>query len=71
MNTQYFTSPTKGKLTAESVIQDINDYLHEDPESFYRLVIGSDSHERRINGEKVANYITPLVVHPHTKKTPY
>ena len=67
MNTQYFTSPTKGKLTAESVIQDINDYLHEDPESFYRLVIGSDSHERRINGEKVANYITAVVVHRQGK----
>lgn len=63
MKSDHFTSPTKGKLTAQALIHDINQYLHEDPQSFYRLVIGSDSHERRINGEKVANYVTAVVVH--------
>lgn len=59
----HFISPSKGKLTLSRVVEDIADYLHEDPESFYRLVIGTDSQERRINGKKVANFITALVVH--------
>lgn len=67
MKNHAFTSPTRGKLTAHEVIEDISRYLHEDPESFYRLVIGSDSHERRIEGEKVANYVTAIVVHRQGK----
>ena len=63
MKNHLFTSPTRGKLTAQDVIKDISRYLHEDPQCFYRLVIGYDSHERRIQGEKVANYVTAIVVH--------
>lgn len=58
-----FISPTRGKLSTKEVVKDISSYLHDDPQSFYRLVIGSDSQERRINGEKIANYITAVVVH--------
>ncbi|MBI2009757.1 MAG: ribonuclease H-like YkuK family protein [Candidatus Chisholmbacteria bacterium] len=58
-----FISPTLGQLSLYEVVQDIAKYLHDDPESHYRLVIGSDSHERRVNGHKIANYITAVVVH--------
>lgn len=58
-----FISPTLGKLSLKEVVQDIATYLHDDPQSHYRLVIGSDSHERRVNGYKIANYITAVVVH--------
>lgn len=63
MNTSDFISPTKGKLSLRQVVQDITNYLHQDPLSYYRLVIGSDSQEHHINGTKVANYITAVVVH--------
>jgi len=59
----HFVSPTRGKLTVEQVVEDIANYLHQDSQSNYRLVIGSDSQERRINGTKMANYITAIVVH--------
>lgn len=58
-----FINPTRGRLSQTEVVKDIATFLHEDPLSQYRLVIGSDSQERRINGSKVANYITALVVH--------
>jgi len=45
------------------VVDDISDFLHSDPLSQYRIVIGSDSQERRINGKKQANFITAVVVH--------
>lgn len=59
----YFISPTRGKLSLQEVVEDISTYLHEDPQSYYRLVIGSDSQERRLGSEKKANYITAVVVH--------
>ncbi len=59
----YFISPTKGKLSSESVIKDINLFLHEDPVCFYRLVIGSDSQEHYIKGVKTANFVTAIVIH--------
>lgn len=63
MKNTHFISPTRGKLSAKQVVLDISKYLHDDPQSQYRLVIGSDSQERRINGKKQANYITAVVVH--------
>lgn len=45
------------------VVDDISEYLHSDPELQYRIVIGSDSQERRLNGKKQANFITAVVVH--------
>lgn len=58
-----FTSPTLGKLSLKKVVKEITKYLHEDPESQYRLVIGTDSHDRRINGKKLTNFVTAIVVH--------
>lgn len=58
-----FTSPTNGQLTVKQVVADISSYLHQDPQSHYRLVIGSDSQEHRIKGQKIANFITAIVVH--------
>jgi len=58
-----FISPSRGKLTLNQVSDAIYQFLSDDPQSKYRLVIGSDSHERRFNGKKMANYITAIVVH--------
>jgi predicted RNase H-related nuclease YkuK (DUF458 family) len=58
-----FISPSQGKLSLHQVVDSIAGYLYDDPQSFYRLVIGSDSQERRINGEKIINYVSAVVVH--------
>lgn len=52
-----------GKLSLEKVVGEIINYLHEDPDSKYRLVIGSDSRDRCINGKKLTNFVTAIVVH--------
>ncbi len=36
--------------------------MYQDPQSQYRLVIGSDSHEQYHNRQKVVNYVTAIVV---------
>jgi predicted RNase H-related nuclease YkuK (DUF458 family) len=58
-----FISPSLGKLSREKVIEEIVKYLYEDKECRYRLVIGTDSQDRRVNGKKLSNFVTAIVVH--------
>ena len=39
-----FSSPTKGRMSLDEMIDDIVAYIRADVEAEYRLVIGSDSH---------------------------
>ena len=59
----YFQSPTKGKQSLAEVVNEILMFLDEDQQSQYRLVIGSDSHERKLDGVKVSNFATAIVIH--------
>ena len=58
-----YTSPTQGQLTSTEVIQNVAAFLHQDPAAFYRLVIGSDSQEHRLNDDKLCSFVTAIVVH--------
>jgi predicted RNase H-related nuclease YkuK (DUF458 family) len=58
-----FTSPTKGDLTVEQSILDIADFINQEPEKFYRVVIGSDSQAKRVNGREEIDFVTALIVH--------
>jgi predicted RNase H-related nuclease YkuK (DUF458 family) len=58
-----FLSPTKGKLTLSQAISEIAEFIDEMPEKFYRVVIGSDSQARRVNGVSETDFVTALIVH--------
>ena len=58
-----FNSPTKGELTVEGVITNVADFVKEDPGSYYRLVIGTDSQTKSTGGEPQIDYVTAVVVH--------
>lgn len=58
-----FMSPTKGKLTPSEAVSEISEFINEEPEKFYRVVIGSDSQTRRVNGESEIDFVTALIVH--------
>lgn len=62
-----FISPSKGVLTTERMISDIAEFVDEEPASFYRLVIGTDSQERRVNGKNEVDYVTAIVIHRRGK----
>ena len=55
---QYFVSPTKGRLSLNQVFTDIMDYVHEDPECHYRLIVGTDS---QIGADTC--FVTAVVIH--------
>lgn len=60
-----FHSETHGELKLNEVINYIQFFLEENPESEYSLVIGTDSQEKTEgpNGERFATLITAVVVH--------
>lgn len=65
MINKYFENPSLGKLEISGVCQEIAYFIKEDPHHFYRLVIGSDSQERRINGNgfKELSLVCAIVIH--------
>jgi len=58
-----FNSPTKGPLSTRRVISEISGFVKEEPGSFYRLVIGTDSQARNTDGQGEIDYVTAVVVH--------
>ena len=53
------------------MVQEISKFIFADPESFYHLVIGTDSHMRRANGHSQCDYVTAIVVHRTGKGARY
>lgn len=59
----FYESPTKGKLTPDEAINEISKFINEAPDKFYRVVIGSDSQAKHINGKPEIDFVTALIVH--------
>lgn len=58
-----FNSPTKGKLDKTQMVSEVAGFVSENPASFYRLVIGTDSQTKRINGKAEIDFVTAVVIH--------
>jgi hypothetical protein len=63
MMEKYFISPTRGKMDVKTLVKEVISFIEERPESTYRLVIGSDSQERRIEGEKELSLVSAIVIY--------
>lgn len=60
---EVFLSPTHGEMGLATVIQSISNFVDEDRQSRYRVVIGSDSQAKRINGQAEIDFVSAIVVH--------
>lgn len=58
-----FTSPTKGQMSILGVVEEISRFVNGAPDNLYRLVIGTDSQAKRINGEAEIDFVTAVVIH--------
>ncbi|MFC1649198.1 ribonuclease H-like YkuK family protein [Patescibacteria group bacterium] len=58
-----FLSPSMGKMTRVGVIQDIAQFVSCDSKPFYKLVIGTDSQTKSINGKAEIDFATALIIH--------
>ena len=54
-----FYSPTKGVLSLGKIVNELIDYKKEDPESKYKIVIGTDSETR----EKGIDFVCVVAIH--------
>lgn len=62
-NNLSFISPTRGRLNSEEMIKSVAEFVSEEPGAFYRLVIGTDSQARKINGKSEIDFVTAIIVH--------
>lgn len=58
-----FFSPSKGELTLSELVLEISQYIKEEPDHLYRLVIGTDSQIRGSNGLSEIYFVTAVVIH--------
>ena len=58
-------------MTPTRMISAISDFVDEEPSSFYRLVIGTDSQERRKNGSIEVDYVSAIIIHRTGKGARY
>jgi len=57
-----FQNPTKGKLGLSKVVKEVKKFIEEE-EGEYQLIIGSDSHSKRLEGKAQLNLVTAIVIH--------
>ena len=65
---EIFQSYTHGELNIAGIIIKIKEFLEENPDSEYSLVIGTDSHDKNNietskNGVKEINLVTAILIH--------
>ena len=53
------------------LIREIASFVDEEPRSFYRLVIGTDSQARTVEGKGEIDFVTAVVVHRRGKGARY
>lgn len=58
-----FQSPTIGKLSRSQLTDEITKFIKSDLDANYRLIIGSDSHQRGSNGKSYLKLVSAIVVH--------
>jgi predicted RNase H-related nuclease YkuK (DUF458 family) len=68
---QIFVSPSKGKVSVGQMIAQVGQFVDEEPNSFYRLVIGTDSQAKRINGVSEISFVSAVVVHRQGRGAKY
>lgn len=64
---QVFQNPSKGELSLEEVVKEVADFIQSDASASYGLVIGTDSHSRRLKKKKSVDFVTAIVIHRHGK----
>lgn len=58
MQDNLFHSPTRGPLGYDRMLSDLLDYVADEPDAKYRLIVGTDSHTRHD-----LCFVTAIVVH--------
>ena len=55
----YFINPTIGRMEIDEVLENIFQYMEEEPQYTYKLIIGTDSHT---NKDRIC-FVTAIIIH--------
>lgn len=58
-----FFNQTKGALSLNAVVEEVASFMGDNPSAKYRLVIGSDSQPKKINGVAEIDFVTAVIIH--------
>jgi len=59
----FFISPSKGKMTIRQMVDELVAFMREEPDYFYRLVVGTDSKTGKPDPREQVNFVTAVVIH--------
>ncbi len=59
----HFVSPSRGVVSVDEMVTSISKFVKEDPAKFYRLVIGTDSQTRSVDGKAEIDFVTAVIIH--------
>ena len=62
-----FFNPTQGKLTTDEVVGALVTFMNEEPDYFYRLVVGTDSKSGRLTKASRVSFVSAIVIHRQGK----
>ncbi len=66
-----FISPSTGSTSISKVVSNIAGFVEEEPSSLYRVVIGTDSQTKKINGKSEIDFVTAIIIHRIGKGAKY
>jgi predicted RNase H-related nuclease YkuK (DUF458 family) len=58
-----FYNPGLGKVTPIRMIKEISNFIKDEPQEYYSLVIGTDSQAKKLNGHSEYDFVTAVVIH--------
>jgi predicted RNase H-related nuclease YkuK (DUF458 family) len=58
-----FYSPTKGDLSLAKIVDEIVQFIGEDPRDYYSVIIGSDSQIKYVGGKANCDFVTAIIVY--------
>lgn len=58
-----FFNPTQGKLTTDQVVGALVEFMNEEPDYFYRLVVGTDSKSGQLIKARSLPFVSAIVIH--------
>lgn len=58
-------------MVVERMVEEISQFVKDDPDDFYRLVIGTDSQAKNVNGKGECDFVTAIVIHRRGKGARY
>lgn len=59
----FVISPTKGRLTMKEMVDNLVEFMMNEPDFFYRLIIGTDSKSGDLKKAQKVNFVTAIVIH--------